>query len=660
MAEKRELILDMLAHNKMGPGTAAAARDVDKVGAAADKASKKTDEFGKSTVTAGEGAEKLGKESTELARHVDKAKNEIQLLERELGSLARSFLATDVAAERLDLSKGIRKAQNDIRRLNTSKAILEGLMPKDEEVDKAGKSFIKKLGGALASGGNEIAGFASSKVGLVIGGALGAAAAPVLVSALGSAISAGVGVGVLGAGLALAVSKDKEIQQAGANMGKKFITGLQDSALKSFGGPIRTSIGILGDSADRVAKKWDGAFKALSSSVVPFTRDVVTGVERINESVVNIASTSGPAIAALGDSWLLLSDAVGDALDTLSDGSDEAAGNLVLVTGAIGDVVRQSSNFLGVISELSGHAWLTGPLLPLLKKKYQDAADASNTLKGSTSALAGKMTDAELAARGNADAISALNTELKKQADPVFALREAQIKLKDAQNDSADAVKKHGRNSKEAREATRNLAKAALDLQGNVGALGKDFDGKLTPAMRNTLQAAGLTKRQINDVEKEFGQARKAGNSYAKKYTAAAQVNGASAARKSLYSVRDAANSIPRAVTIAMRITGTKNVSAAAAAVRKNVSTRAAGGPIQKDRPYWVGEEGPELVMPAANGMVLTAAQSRRVAAGRATGMSSGGAGGGGSRELVIRYDITGAETKFKAWFREWIRTGGI
>lgn len=658
MAEKRELVLDLLARNKMGPAATSAAKDLDKVGTSADKAERKTDALGKASAVAGERAEKFGKAANEAQRHVDSLSDEIGKVNQDLVFLAAQFAAAGTAAERMDISKGIRKAENDLRRLTKSKGILEGILP---DPAPAAKSFMRKLGGAIGAGGNIIASAVGSKPGITIGAALGAAAAPVLVSSIGSAISAGIGIGAIGAGIGLAVSKDKEIQQAGANMGKKFIQGLQDSATKNFSGPIRTSIGILGDAADRVTKKWDGAFRSLSGSVVPLTRDIVAGVERINDSVTNVASKSGPAIKGMGDAWLLLSDAAGDALDILSDGSEEASGNLVLLVGVIGDLVRQSATFIGALNQIAGNAWITGPLLPLLKKKYQDAAESSKGLEGATENLASSMTDAELAARGNADAIAGLNTELKKQADPVFALRESQIKLADAQKAAGEATRKHGANSKQAREATRNLARAALELQGNVGALGRDFDGKLSPAMRNSLRAANLTEAQINDVEREFGQARKAGDQYAKRYTASARVNGASAARRSLFSVRDAANSIPRAVTIAMRITGVSNVSKAAAAVRKNA--RARGGPIEKNQPYWVGEEGPELVVPQAAGQVLNASMSRRVAAGAIPGQAAAArtafAGNSGGVH-TIRFELGGAETKFKAFFREWIRTEGF
>lgn len=666
-SEKRQIEVDLLARNKMGPGARAAADDLDKVGKAAGRAADSAEDMGKASAIAGDGAEKLGKDSNQAQRYVDQLGDEIRKVEQDLVLLAGAFAEADNAAARLDVSKGIRKSQNELRRLKTSKGILEGILPDPEP---AARSFMTKLGGALLSGGAQLASLAGKGPGGLIGASMAAAAAPVLISGIGSALSAGAGAGVIGAGIALAVSKDAGIKQAGANMGKKFIGGLQDSALKNFKGPIQTSMNILGDAGDRVTKKWDATFKSLSGSIVPLTQDIVTGVERINESVTDAASKSQPAIKGMGDAWVLLADGAGDALDALSSGSNAAAGNLVVLSGVTADLLRISTNTLGVFGKLSESAWVTGPLLPLLKKYYGDTAAEAKKFSDATSGAAGAMTDAELAARGNADGLAALNTELKKQADPVFALRESQVKLADAQKNAAEATKKHGANSKEARAATRKLAEAALDLQGNVGRLGKDFDGKLTPAMRSTLEAAGLTKKEVDAVEKEFGAARKAGNAYAKTYTARTKINGAEAVRRSLYTIKELEDGIDRTIHIAMKITGTKNASAALSAYRKNAEGRASGGPVEAGRPYWVGEEGPELIMPTAAGHVLNAAKSRSLMMG-GQNVPGPGAGyrhvAGLSRHLTpsghvptVRVDVTGAEGKFKAWIREMYRTGEL
>lgn len=664
-SEKRQIVVDLEANNKMGPAAKAAADDLGKIGKAADRAADSAEDLGKASAIAGDSAQKFGREANQAQKHVDQLADEIDKVQRELVTLAAAFTMAGNAADRLDASKAIRNTQNELRRLKTSKGILEGILP---DPVPAAKSFIQKLGGAISGQAGQLAAVAGKSPGVTIGAAMGAAAAPVLISAIGSAISAGIGAGGIGAGIALAVSKDKDIQRAGADLGKKFVTGLQDSASKNLSGPIKASMGILAGEADRLVKSWDGAFKALSTSVIPLTQDIVTGVDRINTSVVDVASKSAPALKGLGDSWVLLADGAGDALDVLSDGSVEAAGNLTLLAGATADLMKISANTIGVLGKLSNEPLLTGGLLPILRDHYIETAESSKTFTSATQGVINALTVVQRAAIGAEGAMSELNTELKAQADPVFALRESQIKLAEAQDASAKAIKKHGANSKEAKEATRNLAKAALDLQGNVGKLGKDFDGKLTPAMRASLKAAGLTKGQINAVEKEFGEARKAGNAYAKTYASNVKVNGAPQARKMLYTVKQIIDGIPRAVSISMRITGVSNVSKARAAVLKN--TRASGGPVKAGEPYWVGEEGPELIMPTAAGHVINATKSRMMSRAAPVGPGAPstrravaaalGSATASTAVPTIRVDVTGAEGKFKAWIRELYRTGQL
>lgn len=654
--ERREIAVDLLARNRMTAGADGAARDLDRVGDAAENAARDAEQLARATVVAGEGAERLGDKAEDAGDELGKLDREILLAERELKTLARAFRDADNAADRLDISRGIRRGQAEIRRLNTARGILSRILPGDDDVDKAGKGLMSKLGKALSEGGDFIATAAGNKVGMTIGVAIGAAAAPVLISAIGSAISAGAGAGAIGAAVALTVSKDDQIKQAGATVGKKFVDALSTSAAANFKGPIMESLEILGGAGDRVAKRWQTAFGSMGGMLVPLVKDVTSSVEILSDAFAGVAEKSGPALRGLGSAMVLLSDGVGDALSILSDGSDEAAGSLVLLAGATADVARESAVALDVFSKLANNAWVTGPLLPLLKKHYADNADAAKHVEEAQRGMVGPLTEAEKAARGQMEAFVGLNAELHKQADPVFALIDAQGKLKDAQKASADATEKHGKKSKEAREANRNLAKAALELQGAVGALGKDFDGKLTPAMRSTLKAAHLTDAQIASVESQFGAAKRAGDKYAKTYAATTKVYGAAAARRSLYSVKEVADSIPRAVTIAMRITGVTNVSAAAAAVRKN--TRARGGPISPDTPYWVGEEGPELVLPQANGRVLTASQSRAYASG-ARSVGGGGVPGhaAGNQKLVL--ELVG-QHEMVSMFRYLVRSANL
>lgn len=124
------------------------------------------------------------------------------------------------------------------------------------------------------------------------------------------------------------------------------------------------------------------------------------------------------------------------------------------------------------------------------------------------------------AAKGQRTALKDLSSALEAQFNPVQALINAQKDFKTKQDAAKEAVHKYGSKSKEARQATLDLAGAAISLTGKVGDLGGSFSGKLSPAMRDTLRKAGLTKTQINQVEGAFKSAKNSGDKFAKKYQA--------------------------------------------------------------------------------------------------------------------------------------------
>lgn len=656
MGDKEELILDLMSRNKMGPGTTGAARDLDKVGTAADAAGKKTKGLGTAAEAASRHTDALGDNSSQAARKIDKLDHEIKKVNQDLVFLAAQLADADDAAGRMDISRGIRKSQADLKRLTNAKGVLSGLLP---DPGPAAKSFTQKLGAGLVDAGATVGKLAGNNLGITIGAAAAAAAAPVLIPALSSALSAGAGLGVIGAGVALAVKNDKKIQEAGAAAGKLFIAKMGDGA-KAFRGPVLESIGVLGDAGSRIAVKWTKAFGQMSGSVVPFVKDVTQGVERISDAFVNVAGRSQPAIAGLGDAWKLVADGVGDGLESMSNGSEEAASNLVLLGGVVGSTVRGVGDLINMFNQAAGNPWITGPIIPQLKKNYQEAADATGTFTKHTQGLTQAQQMATTAAQAHRDSLAKLATEMLAATDPAFALLTAQDKVRDSQKALTEATEKHGKKSREAREATRNLATAALELQGKVGALGATFDGKLTPSMRNTLRSAGLTKGQIAAVEGEMRRAKRAGDAYARNYKANVSVSGTKMATLSLKQVRVLAADIPRSVTIAMRITGVGNVSKAAAAIRKN--QRASGGPIARGIPYLVGEEGPEMIVPEAAGRVLSAAATRGALRGNSRqGVTTAGNGGmvlpaGG---VTARVELVGSE-EFRVFFRKMVRTMDI
>ncbi len=206
------------------------------------------------------------------------------------------------------------------------------------------------------------------------------------------------------------------------------------------------------------------------------------------------------------------------------------------------DTLQQSGLDTEQLAKLLPDAYAKVGELNKAQMAGADAAGAAGTATASAADATKKYTTeadaAAGAARGEAAAISDLSARMKAQADPVFALLEAEKGLADAQKAAGDATKTHGRNSDQAREATRKLALAAITLQGAAGGLGNTFNGKLTPSMIATLKAAGLTKSQIEDVARQFRSAKKDADAYDGKYAANVSAPGAAGAAGAVRGLR--------------------------------------------------------------------------------------------------------------------------
>ena len=113
---------------------------------------------------------------------------------------------------------------------------------------------------------------------------------------------------------------------------------------------------------------------------------------------------------------------------------------------------------------------------------------------------------------------------LQDQFDPMAKLIHAQQDVTKAQEDYTEAVKKHGKGSREAKAAELDLAEAVLDMGVAATTVGQTFNGKLDPALRAVLKAGKLTEAQINDIEKQFIAAKRAGDRFATSYNATANL----------------------------------------------------------------------------------------------------------------------------------------
>lgn len=480
----------------------------------------------------------------------------------------------------------------------------------EDSGNESGRSFterfsdqLKELKGRFE---NALSGFKkfAGPVGIALGVGLGLS----MMQGIGAVLASGSAISVLTVGVASAIKADKGLQAVGLGIGRDFMKSLSEGA-KAYTGPLLSAFGVIRDAAGRIGKTLGEAFGNTSGMLVPLVRDITAGVEGLITKISQIASDAGPTLEGFGDAFRMIMDGIGDALVSITgDGAD--FGDTMRYIGAVtADTIRIFGELIGAIGRVTEFV----SQISFIKGYYEDAAGGAEELAGSHTVLASSFSAAERAARGELSALEALSNELRAETDPVFGIIQAQNDLAAAQKATSEATKKHGKNSKEAQAALRDQATAALDLEANIGKLGGTFDGKMTPALRATLRAAGLTDSAIDGLSGQFKSAKKTGDAFAKTYTGKVKVENAAAARAALYGVRDAANDIPRAVTIALRITGGSSVSAAAASVRKNMASGGIKGAADGSSGgglTWVGEYGPELLTLPAGTQVKSAGSS--------------------------------------------------
>lgn len=217
-------------------------------------------------------------------------------------------------------------------------------------------------------------------------------------------------------------------------------------------------------------------------------------------------------------------------------------------------------------------------------------ADATGPAAKETEKYATAADAAAGAARGQRAALGQLATFMKAETDPVFGFIEAQNGLKKAQDAATKAIKEHGKNSKEAKAATRELTTAAIELQNRAGALGSTFNGKMTPALEKTLRAAGATDAEIKILKKQFDDAKKSADAYDGKYEAKVSAPGAVQAKKDLDKAYTAGKLYDGSYVARLTITGDKPVSAKLdallvkqRALATGLSVSSARAAVQKD-----------------------------------------------------------------------------
>ncbi|MEZ0073628.1 hypothetical protein [Planotetraspora sp. GP83] len=410
------------------------------------------------------------------------------------------------------------------------------------------------------------------------------------------------------------------------------LTGL----LGVFGGPWGlaitagvTALSLFGDRQSEAAQKVSDLTSTLDEQTGRLTENTRQWVatELQQRGILDLAKRMGIDTALLTSAVLGEAGAVtqlNDALDANVQAAQSRSG--IEMTSQLQAELLNTDTLRQSVGELSV-AYRTASSDALLK------IEASRNLQVAEQSTATAVQLTTQAMKEQADL-------LRAQVDPAFAFQQALQGVAEKQTAYKNAVAESGAKSREAQLASLDLARASLDLQNAAAGLGDTFTGKLTPDMRAVLQAAGLTKGQIRDVENALNDTRRAAEDYQGNYRANVEVVGAEAAERRIRNLNSVIADVQRSVTIGI----VANVNL------RGLPAYDHGGIVDSPTVALLGERNRrEVVIPLTKPERARqlAAESglTRILGTRATPRAAAAGGGGDTYHTWNLYEVGDAET---------------
>lgn len=470
--------------------------------------------------------------------------------------------------------------------------------------------------------------------GVVIGGMLATA----IGASLNAVLLAGLGGGIIAAGIAIAAKASDPVQAAFRKVFEPIGKDVRGFAMDAFGGPLIEAAAKFEAAWSRSGQRVRALFAGLGPSVGPLVDGLIGMAEKALPGIEKAAKAAEPVLKELGDDLPELGRAISSMFDSFADGSDGAVKGirvLVFTIGttlvALGNTVEFLSKQWDRMSDSAERFTRLGAKIPVLGKLIEPFADLWGRLNGSVQGSARAMEGAGLAAEGSslhvydlaksaetaARAAQKLSEQLHGLVSDQLSAAEAELQWQESIDAMTESFREHGRNINadteagraniktvlEAVRAAEQKREAAIELAGGEQASAEavqDANAKFREQieqLKRTLKQAGLTDEQIRTLLGSY---------------------------EALANAHDIEKNIT--VTIRQRTIGGRlmNANELAREFSSGVGGRATGGPVSAGRTYVVGEKGPELVTFGANGYVHDASDSRRMMAGRPASGSVG------------------------------------
>lgn len=556
-------------------------------------------------------ADKAGNGLKEVDHELSMLDRQITASRMELKRLAHEFANVDDEVQKIDISKAMDRISKDIARNTKAQKAMKwsDIIPSEPDPPSISK-FSKALG--------SIASVAGANVGPILGSSIGIAAAPMLATTIAGGIIGGVGIGGVAGGFVIA-SKDARVKGAAKEMGDDLKDRLQDS-VKTFVPRMVEGMGTVKKAIDTVN------FEQIFSSSANYVDDIAQGlggfITELGDGIEDLTGNAGPAVKAISEGIEAIGESIGEGLSSLADNGEEAADQLDNVFSAVTLVTDSVFGLINGAMELNEWFKSIGYDASFGLHLVSDALDDG---KGKMGHYVAGARDAAEATTEFQQAAEALSDELKSQTDPVFALVKAQDDLEASQKAVTKAVDKFGKNSPEAKQALRDLAMNALETQAAAGKLGETFDGKLTPELRSTLKAAGLTTSEINGLERQFREAKREGDRFSGKYQANLALQGDRNVSGRVRSITDDLRDFDGVWTATMVTNYIKHgkPGTGGGLAHGGIKGAAANGATSNGLTL-VGENGPELAEISPGGRVWSNPDTQRMLKGMGGGQGQG------------------------------------
>lgn len=587
---------------------------------------------------------------------VEKLNADINDAKGNLRQLALQFAAAGTAAEKAKLSAAMGRQSSTLGKLTKAKDLIE-------DVPEAADSVGTQLANGIRDKIRELSPLKQVLL------PLAAELSPFIGATIGAAVVGAAGIGGVAGGVILA-AKDPAVKSAATELGTTISDTLTDAAKPFVPATLDAISTVKQNFKDQLGPTLHDLFSSTVGYLQPLTTGVLGLVNNVAAGFTKAAAAAGPVIQVISDELPALGDQIGNLFGSLADHSTASASALQSLFGVV------NNSLGGVTIALTGLVTVYGTVTGLLDKIPGLTAAIGSTTLGPVGQIAdmfdlgsksGGTFRAVLHETGTEAAIAAHDfVDLRQAVDDYTAsnlsLNEANLNLSQSFADTKKQID-------EVSKKTKTTAQDDRDNEAALYALARSIN-TVTTANDKTGTAADKANAIFEESKRKLIRlATQAGYTKDQATALATSILKIPAARNTVITA-STATAASRIQHVRDLLTGVHNksisVSVLVADSQLNkvqntldrLGARAAGGPISKGSPYIVGEQGPEMIVPDANGTVLSATKTKALVAGGGTGgrvlPTAGGAGRSGGQTLTINVQ---GERKVAELFRYLIRT---